>query len=73
MDELKKELAAARMDVDSLRAKVSAMGKHSRALESELSLARSGTSLQDIKAIAGKDKKLVSTLCDSLSCCHFLS
>ncbi len=50
------------MDADSLRAKISAMRKHSRALESQLSSARSCTSLQDIQAIAGKDKKLVSVL-----------
>ena len=62
VEELKKELAAARIDTDSLGAKIIAMRKHSRALESELSSARSGTSLQDIQAIAGKDKKLVRTL-----------
>ena len=62
VEDLKKELAAARMDADGLRAKVSAMRKHSRALESQLSSARSGTSLQDIQAVAGKDKKLVSAL-----------
>lgn len=59
MEELKKELAAARMDADGLRAKLSALRMHSRALEVQLSSARSGTSLQDIQAVAGKDKKLV--------------
>ena len=59
LEELRKELAAAKMDADSLRAKVSGLRTHSQALEMQLSSARSATTLQDIQAVAGKDKRLV--------------
>ena len=55
----RKELVAAKMDADGLRAQMSAMRTHSRALEAQLLSARVGTSLQDIQAVAGKDKRLV--------------
>ena len=68
MEELRKELAAARTDADGLRAEAAGLRKHSRALEKQLRTARAGASLQDIKAVAGRDKKLVrSHLCE-VSC-----
>ena len=69
LEELRKELAAARMDADSLRAKVSGLRMHSQALEMQLTSARSATSLQDIQAVAGKDKRLVRDRSSDKTCC----
>ena len=59
VEELRKELAAARTDADGLKAKAAGLRKHSHALEEQLRTDRAGASLQDIKAVAGRDKKLV--------------
>ena len=59
VEELEKDLAAAKMDTDALRAEMSGLQKQTRALEKQLRSARSGASLQDIQAVAGRDKKLV--------------
>ena len=60
--QLSKELAAATTHADALKAELSGLRQHSAALEAQLRSARSGASLQDIRAVAGRDKKLVSTL-----------
>ena len=62
-EDLRKELAAARMDADALRAQMSGLRSHGRALEAQLASARSGTSLQDIQRVAGADRKLVRVTC----------
>ena len=61
--QLSKELAATTTHADALKAELSGLRQHSAALEAQLRSARSGASLQDIRAVAGRDKKLVSALC----------
>ena len=60
--QLGKELAAATTHADALKAELSGLRQHSAALEAQLRSARAGASLQDIRAVAGRDKKLVGTL-----------
>jgi hypothetical protein len=56
------QLAAARTDAAARVAESKALRKHARALERQLRDARSGASLQDIKAVSGRDGRLVSAL-----------
>ena len=60
--QLGKELAAATTHADALKAELSGLRQHSAALEAQLRSARAGASLQDIRDVAGRDKKLVSIL-----------
>lgn len=60
--QLRKELAAAATHADALRAELGGLRHYSAALEEQLRSARSGASLQDVRATAGRDKKLVSAL-----------
>ncbi len=53
------QLAAARTDAAARAAESKALRKHARALERQLRNARSGASLQDIKAVSGRDGRLV--------------
>jgi len=67
VEELKTDLAAAKMDADALRAEMSGVQKQTRALEKHLRSARSGASLQDIQAVTGGDKKLVRKYTSTVS------
>ena len=53
------ELAAARTDAAARAAETVALRKHARALERQLRGARSGASLDDIRAVSGRDGRLV--------------
>lgn len=71
VEELKKDLAGAKMDADALRAEMSGLQKQTRALEKQLRSARSGASLQDIQAVAGRDEKLVGKYTSTMSILNF--
>lgn len=56
------QLAAARTDAAARAAETKALRKHARALERQLRDARSGASLDDIRAVSGRDGRLVCPL-----------